>query len=141
MRDRGCFLSFFVICLAVLAGAFFATLWGIPWMIWHADESRMTTVIAGLFLFSLCRFAWESWSVSSASSLRFGHLASILAVMLGALGTVIGLAILFKGSTAGNVNPSALGTVFFPTGCGMTAAIVFEILNFNLDIGIERAKR
>ena len=139
MTDRRCFLSFFVICLAVLAAAFFATLWGVPYLIWKADESHMTTAIAVLFVGSVAYLGRLSWSPSPQSSPAFGHLAVRLSVMLGMLGTTIGLSLQAKTLMTGTAGLLPLSTSLFSTGCGILAAIILEVLTHNLERGIERS--
>ena len=48
-----CFLQWFVLCLSYIVAAFFATYFGCPQAIWHADMTHMTSVIAILFVADL----------------------------------------------------------------------------------------
>jgi hypothetical protein len=58
------FLSRFVICLNCLAvgsAVFFAALNGVPQTIWADELSRMTSVIAVLFVGASIYLGWQAW--------------------------------------------------------------------------------
>jgi len=140
MSDRRCFLGHFVISLAVAAGAFFASIEGAPQAVIAADESRMTWVIAALFLGSALALGRQAWAVSGSSSSAYGHLAVRLSVMAGMLGTTVGLSLQAKTLMTGTAGLMPLSTSLFSTGCGILSAIFLEAMTFNLEAGIARAR-
>src|SRR5579871_6348716 len=105
MNTRLTFLSHFVLCLAISAGAFFAWTNGVFTTIWTNDLSRMTSVIACLFVGSALYLGLQAWRTdasspptplthagegkpheaaqSKAGDASFGHLAERLCVMTG----------------------------------------------------------
>ena len=58
---RLAFPSHFVLCLAVGSAVFFAALNGVPQTIWADDLSRMTSVIAVLFVGASIYLGWQAW--------------------------------------------------------------------------------
>jgi preprotein translocase subunit SecG len=145
------FLSHFVICLAVAAIAFFAAANGVPQTIWADDLSRMTSVIAALFVGASIYLGWQAWraderdevSDENATSFAvhpdFGHLAERLSVMAGFVGTAIGLSLQAEALAGGSTSFSALATSLFTTACGGVAAAILAVMTFNLEAGMRRA--
>jgi hypothetical protein len=151
---RSTFLSHFVICLAVAAIAFFAVVNGVPQTIWADDLSRMTSVIAMLFVGASIYLGWQAWraddghqtteggdplSVLRFPSSDFGHLAERLSVMAGFVGTAIGLSLQAEALAGGSTSFTALATSLFTTACGGVAAAILAVMTFNLEAGIRRA--
>jgi preprotein translocase subunit SecG len=151
------FLSHFVICLAVGAAAFFAAINGVPQTIWADDLSRMTSVIAALFVGASIYLGWQAWladdgdqrtdngsaaqsSVVGRPSSDFGHLAERLSVMAGFVGTAIGLSLQAQALAGGAASFTALATSLFTTACGGASAALLAVMTFNLEAGIRRAK-
>ena len=160
MRDRACFLAHFVICLAIAGGAFFAYQQGVPQAIFAADQSYMTSVIAGLFVFSAGYLGWQSWSINGLlpgsdgveghstywiplpmPDASYGHFAVRLCVMAGLIGTSVGLSLQAKSLVGGSAQFLPLATSLYTTGAGVVAAFLLEIMTWNLETGIRKASR
>ncbi|SRR5208282_1024097 len=135
------FLSHFVICLAVGSAVFFATINGVPQTIWADDLSRMTSVIAVLFVGASIYLGWQAWLADDGrqTSSDFGHLAERLSVMAGFVGTAIGLSLQAKALAGGSTSFTALATSLFTTACGGASAALLAVMTFNLEAGIRRA--
>ncbi len=168
MRDRLTFLSHFVLCLAIGAAAFFAWINGVPQTVFRDDLSRMTSVIAAIFLGSAAWLGWQAWVAdggrkskvgtrkselgktlsdfrSQTSAFRsatsdFGHLAERLCVMAGLAGTTIGLSLQARALMSGSAGFGALSTSLYTTACGVIAAALLAVLTHNLEAGIRRAR-
>lgn len=140
---RAAFLSWFVLVLAIAAGAFFATVNHVPQMVWAGDASHMTSVIAALFVGSVAWIGRQSWRVGSdlAVDASFGHLSERLAVMLGLAGTTIGLSLQAKALMSGSASFGALSTSLYTTATGVVAAGLLAVLTHCLEVGIRRATR
>jgi len=148
------FLSHLVICLAVASAAFFAAINGVPQTIWTADLSRMTSVIAVIFVGAAIYLGWQAWladdehlksddahsSVVSAPASDFGHLAERLSVMAGFVGTAIGLSLQAQALAGGATSFTALATSLFTTACGGVSAALLAVMTFNLEAGLRRAR-
>ena len=138
------FLTHFALCLTVVVGVVFAGRLGLLTKIWVTDESHMTQVIALAAVIAMIVLGKNAWRVDSIErflveeepSAAFGHLAEKLAVTMAVAGTAYGL---FNASTAtdGAVSFTALVT----TGVGAATASVMAVLTYNLEQGIERARR
>jgi hypothetical protein len=149
-----------VLCLACAGIAFFATVSGVPQTIWANDQSMMTSVIAVLFVGTVCYLGRQAWETDtpgrqlrspgdSAQWIRigdsrkpdstFGHLAERLCVMAGFVGTAIGLSLQAKALAGGLASFGALSTSLFTTASGGTAAALIAIMTFNLEAGTRRA--
>ena len=150
--QRLTFLSHFVICLAVAAAAFFATINGVPQRIWADDMSMMTSLIAILFVGAAIYLGWQAWRVGDrdalcrrgatpAPSADFGHLAERLCVMAGFVGTAIGLSLQAKALAGGSTSFVALATSLFTTATGGVSAALIAVMTFNLEAGIRRAAK
>ena len=140
-RRRLTFLSHFVICLACAALAVFATVNGVPQTIFRVDQSMMTSVIAALFVGSAAYLGWLAWNVSATTDTGFGHLAERLAVMIGFVGTAMGLSLQAKALAGGAASFEALATSLFTTVCGGVAAALIAVMTYSLEAGVEREKR
>ena len=147
--QRLTFLSHFVICLAVAAAAFFATINGVPQRIWADDMSMMTSLIAMLFVGASIYLGWQAWLVGErsgpngtpAASADFGHLAERLCVMAGFVGTAMGLSLQARALAGGSTSFVALATSLFTTATGGVAAALIAVMTFNLEAGIRRASK
>lgn len=148
------FLSWFVLNLAIAAGAFFAWTAGIPQLVWAGDLSHATSVIAALFVGSAAWLGWQSWKADgplvwlehrrkpqSTADASYGHLAERLCVMLGLAGTTIGLSLQGKALMSGGASFGALSTSLFTTATGIVAAGLLAVLVFNLEAGLRRSAR
>ena len=151
------FLSHFILCLGVGAASFFAYRLQVFATIWANDLSMATSVIALLFCITVCelgRQAWRvdgthledrpdgrRWRVQNDASASFGHLAERLAVMIGFVGTAIGLSLQAKSLAGGSTSFTALATSLFTTACGGVAAAIILIMTYSLECGIRRAAR
>jgi hypothetical protein len=157
VNGRLTFLSHFVICLACAGLAFFAWTRGVPQTVYANDVSMMTSVIAVLFVGTaayLGRLAWradgDEWVVDPTHRVRmlpvvissdFGHNAERWAVMLGFVGTAIGLSLQAKSLAGGSTSFTALATSLFTTASGGTAAILIGVMTYSLEQGIRRARK
>ncbi len=149
------FLSHFVLCLACAGLAFFAWANGVLQTIWANDMSMMTSVIGALFVSSAVWLGWEAWRIgelmsdnrglseprSFTPSSDYGHLAERLCVMVGFVGTAIGLSLQAKSLAGGATSFTALATSLFTTASGGTAAALIAIMTFNLEAGVSRARK
>ena len=164
MKDRACFLAHFVICLAIAGGAFFAYQQGVPQAIFAADQSYMTSVIAGLFVFSAGYIGRQAWHLAPTYlgpetthwiamgladppirvppiDASYGHFAVRLCVMAGLIGTSVGLSLQAKALVGGSAQFLPLATSLYTTGAGVVAAFLLEIMTWNLETGIRRAAK
>jgi hypothetical protein len=152
------FLSHFVLCLAISAGAFFAYQAGIPQMVAANDVARWFGGAIGLlFVWTAVWLGWQAWRAdirwtnvtAGLSSPRFnyhpedgladasfGREAEKWCVAIGLIGTVIGLILQAKAGP-GELNFTALQT----TGCGALGYLLTAILSSNLESGIRRSRR
>lgn len=160
------FLSHFVICLAVAAGAYLAFRAGALAAVWQNDMSMMTSVIGGLFVLTAVVLGREAWRADSAgprpvispisgrvwdhkaqkwgspqATADFGHLAERLAVMAGLAGTGIGLSLQAHALAGGASSFTALATSLFTMICGVAAAALIALMTFNLERGMRRGAR
>lgn len=138
---RLAFLSHFLICLACLAVAFFAAVNGVPQTVFENDQSLMTSVIAVLFVGSSIYLGWQAWNVDATTDTGFGHLAERLAVMIGFVGTAMGLSLQAKALAGGSTSFEALATSLFTTVTGGIAAALLAIMTYSLEASVEREKR
>ena len=137
MTDRRCFLSHFVLCLAIAGGGFFAYMKGVPQAIYAADESMVTSLIFAAFLGSAAWLGVSSWRMDSRG-VHFGHLATEISVMLGLLGTTIGLSLQAKALIGGSAAFGPLATSLFATMSGIAAALALRVMTFNLELGLRK---
>lgn len=128
------FLRFFALLLAIVA-AFTIALWlGAPQAVWRADASMMTSAIAALFLAALISIALASWRGPDALTVEFGHRAAKWAMMLGLIGTAIGLSMQAQAlASAGVASLGALSTALYTTATGVAASLLIEVMTFNLE--------
>ena len=145
--QRLTFLSHFVLCLAVVAAAFFAAMNGVPQTIWASDMSMMTSLIAALFVGAAIYLGRQAWLIDGPArasddgvDASFGHLAERLSVMAGFVGTAIGLSLQAKALAGGATSFTALATSLFTTACGGVAAALIAVMTFNLEAGIRRLR-
>jgi hypothetical protein len=149
------FLSHFCLCLAVAAGSFFAWQMGVLEVVWRNDKSMMTSAIGVLLVGTLAWLGRQAWLVGAdgrwvtrpgnrpkvvmppVPDASFGHLAERLAVIIGIVGTVVGLAMQSKALAGGSASFEALATSLFTTACGGTAAAIIAVATFNLERGIK----
>jgi hypothetical protein len=151
VNGRLTFLSHFVICLACAGLAFFAWTRGVPQSVYANDASMMTSVIAVLFVGTAVYLGRQAWLVDNYAanhnfmtkppSTDFGHNAERWAVMLGFVGTAIGLSLQAKSLAGGSTSFTALATSLFTTASGGTAAILIGVMTYSLEQGIRRARK
>ena len=149
------FLSHFILCLGVGAASFFAYRLQVFATIWANDQSMATSVIALLFCATACELGRQAWIVDGRhelgnpgawlrardASAAFGHVAERLSVMIGFVGTAIGLSLQAKSLAGGSTSFVALATSLFTTACGGVAAAIIVIMTYSLECGIRRASR
>ena len=150
---RLAFLSHFVLSLACAGGAYFAWTRGIPQTVYAGDMSMMTSVIAALFVGTTVWLGWQAWisdrveavglfRAQSIASSDFGHSAERWSVMLGLLGTTLGLSLQAHALQAnGTSSFGALATSLYTTGTGILSALLIGVMVFSLEAGIARARR
>jgi hypothetical protein len=156
--SRLTFLSHFVLCLGCVGLAFFAWANGVLQAVWANDMSMMTSVIGALFVGSAAGLGWQAWRIGKPISSHrkrtgapspvaflpspaFGHLAERLCVMVGFIGTAIGLSLQAQSLAGGATSFAALATSLFTTATGGTAAVLIAIMTFNLEEGARRVHR
>ena len=152
------FLSHFIISLAIAAGAWFAWRAGVFSIVWANDQSHVTSLIAALFVVTvieLGRQAWllEGWHyedrlngrryrVENPSSSGWGHQAKEWSVMMGLLGTTIGLSLQATAlAQNGTASLGALSTSLFSTGTGVVSALLIGVMTYSLEMGIKRSTK
>jgi MotA/TolQ/ExbB proton channel family len=153
------FVSHFILCLAVAAGAFFAWRAGALAAIWAADKSRMTSAIAVLLIGTLVWLGVQAWRADAGGGVSpvsgrvwdksreqwakranasFGHLAERLLPMLGLAGTVVGLSLEMKAISVSQSPLMAVGTALYCTGAGIIAAAIVAVATFNVERGVRQ---
>jgi hypothetical protein len=146
MRDRLTFLGHFVISLAIIGAAYFASVWDIPQTIWRNDSSYMTSVIGVLFIGTVVYLGRLAWSVGSVDVERiearseWGWFIEEKFLRIGLLGTVFGLSMQAEALSTGTAGLEPLSTALFSTAVGILASLLCAGLSYNLMIGIRRAK-
>lgn len=152
------FLSHFVICLACAGASFFAYQRGVFQTIYANDASMMTSAIAALFVGTAIYLGWQAWLVTDcfeivdldtgdvirptrAHAADLGHSAERWSVMLGLLGTTIGLSLQAHALTSGPSSFGALATSLYTTGTGIVSALLIGVMVFSLESGIRRAQK
>lgn len=134
------FLSHFCICLACAGTSFFAWERGVLRLVYENDASMATSAIAVLLIVTAIYLGWQAWLADTGrGSSEFGHLAERLAVMVGFVGTAIGLSLQAKALVSGSASFGALSTSLFTTASGGVAAAIIAVLTFSLETGIRRA--
>jgi len=135
MNPRQSFLRFFVLLLAIVAGLSLALRLGAPQAVWRGDASMMTSAIAALFAVAVWRIGVSSWRGGDWRTVEFGHLAVRLCVMLGFVGTAVGLSMQAQTlASEGAASLGALSTSLFTTATGGVAAALLEALTYNLEV-------
>lgn len=161
MTGRRTFLSHFCIVLACAGASFFAYQRGVFQTIYASDASMMTSAIASLFVVTAVWLGWQAWRADpvwvegrefpdgkghpgqwnvSHTSADFGHSAERWSVMLGLLGTTIGLSLQAHALTSGPSSFGALATSLYTTGTGIISALLIGVMVFSLESGIRRAR-
>lgn len=155
VNGRLTFLSHFVICLACTGASFFAWQRGVFQSVYASDASMMTSAIAALFIVTAAYLGRQAWAVDQWSapppnphiaggvpSADFGHSAKEWSVMLGLLGTSLGLILQGKSFvTMGTASFGALSTSLYTTATGIVSALLIGVMVFSLEAGIGRARR
>lgn len=134
MQQRLPFISHFLIVLSMLAGAFFATLYGVPQAIFAADQSYMTSAIVALVGFTAGYIGRAAWT-GDIHGVEFGHFAVRISVLLGLVGTAVGLSLQARALVGGAAAFGPLATSLYTTMLGGAAAILIEAMTFNLERG------
>lgn len=117
----------------------------------------MTSAIAALFVVTAAYLGWQAWVVDGdwrhgvdsfgeyetpAGSADFGHSAKEWSVMLGLLGTSLGLILQGKSFvTMGTASFGALSTSLYTTATGIVSALLIGVMVFSLEAGIMRARK
>lgn len=147
------FYAWWVQVSLLAVGAYWAFQQGIFAMIYHADVSHITQVIAAVLLIGIARIGWLAyifaagpyWGAEDRYTKMRKHIeewneVGTMFMQLGLLGTVIGFAYLSysvlsgidfaAGFDAAKIVPALLtplGTVFFATAVGVGSAVVLKI--------------
>jgi hypothetical protein len=145
---RRTFLAWFLCALALASGAAFAVRIGAAEAIWRGDASHVTTAIAVLCVVTVVWLGRVAWLTDAAKgveafrwkpewpSLAFAHLAERLSVMLGLLGTTLGLSLQASALAAsGAASFGALATSLYTTGTGIGSAVIISVLAFVVERG------
>jgi hypothetical protein len=139
MHNRLTFLSHFVLCLAIAAGAWFAWLNDAPQAVYAADASHVTSALALMFVGMVAWIGWQAWRVDSADS-AFAHLAILVMPLVGVFGTAFGISLELKAKATGADILPLLGTALYCTATAALLTAVIALLTHNLDQGIKRAR-
>jgi hypothetical protein len=138
VTGRRTFLAWFLCALALSAGAAFAVKIGAAGAVWRGDASHVTSAIAVLCAATVVGLGRSAWARDGglSPSLAFAHLAERLSVMLGLLGTTIGLSLQASALAAsGAASFGALATSLYTTGTGIGSAVVISVLAFVVERG------
>ncbi len=148
--SRLTFLSHFIICLAITAGAYLAWRAGIPQMVAANDVARwFGGGIGALFVGTAVWLGWQAWEADASYAYfetppridaGFGHLMQLMFPAIGMLGTVVGLSLAFRNAGTPEMMAGA-ATAFYSTGCGIVAMILTMALTYSLEAGVARARR
>lgn len=139
---RLAFVSHFVICLSVLAGAFLAWQKGALQWVYANDQTMITSVIVLLLAYGAVRLGWLAWWIGPDTDATDGHWIARLCVYAAYTGTAIGLLLLAKSfEAAGKPSFGALAAALCTTATGGAAVFVLEIMTRSLEYAIARAKR
>ena len=137
---RQCFLRFFAVLLAIIAGLSIATILGAPQEIWRADASHMSAVIALVFVTVVAVLGRASWTGEHRTAIIIGELGVLLSPALGMIGTVRGF--VMQSASIGQTGAAswgALETALDATGVGIASFAVLAILVANLMVEAPRA--
>ena len=126
---RKCFMQYFAVVLALAIGSFFGWVYGVPQLIWASDQSHMTSVILVFFVISVGWLGVRSWDENQTP---WGWHAANVSMMMGMLGTIVGISLQAKAVSQGLGGLSILGTSLFPTMVGIGSAIILSTLAYNL---------
>ena len=129
---RRVFLQHFVICLGVAGAGAFSWLNGVPQAVFAADASMMTSAIFVWFVVSAVALGRAAWRGDAAGA-AFGHFAVRMSVLMGILGTAVGLSLQAKALIGGSAAFGALATSLYTTMTGAAAALGIEVMTFNLE--------
>lgn len=152
------FAKYWLFTIGSCVALFWATYFGIPQLIWHHDQSYVTSILAGLYV--TCVVAMARWTYrlneTNFDEIEFQYdyamKVAVLAPQIGLVGTVIGLAILLMGdvkigadmaaiAVALGKMPSAIGTSLFSTAIGVGVKVLIEAQLFPIEKEIERHKQ
>ena len=158
--SRLAFLTHFVLCLAVAAGAFLAWRAGTLDAVWRGDQSMMTSAIGALLVGTLAWLGVQAWRIGGGGvspisgkvwhkaserwidlpDASFGHLAERLLPMMGLAGTVVGLSMQARALMAnGSAAFEPLATALYCTGAGIIAAAIVAVATYALERGVGRS--
>jgi hypothetical protein len=131
---RRTFLAWFLCALALATGAAFSVRIGAAEAVWRGDASHVTSVIVVLCAATVAGLGRAAWD--DRPHIAFAHLAERLSVMLGLLGTTIGLSLQASAlASAGSASFGALATSLYTTGAGIGSAVVISVLAFVVERG------
>lgn len=137
------FLSHFILCLAVAAGAWFAWRAGAVATVWASDARIMSGVILAWFVGSALWLGRLAWLADTEHvNARFGYVATEMAVVLGVLGMALGLS--WQGqaiATQGTAIFSAWAVQLYSTILGVGTCAILLLMTFNLNSGVHRGHR
>jgi hypothetical protein len=136
--DRRCFIQHFVLCLAYTAMAVEAWVQGSIQAIWQTDLSYMTSVVAGLMVFTCLYVGWQTWTLNPKSNAHFGLLVMSVCPLIGLYGTATGLQANIAALSSGASGLTPLGTSLVTMKVGVLGLILTTILVFNLEWGVRR---
>jgi len=132
---------------SVIAALFVGTAAWLGWQAWNADEPvwdgrGFQITSAGVSVFEVGDRVEISGIRTHSPSADFGHSAERWSVMLGLLGTTLGLSLQAHALQAsGTSSFGALATSLYTTGSGILSALLIGVMVFSLESGIRRARK
>jgi hypothetical protein len=140
MNDRKCFVTHFLICLAVFTAFFYCWRLGLVQDTFRSDVSYMTSVTAALVLIAMVVLGKQAWSVDRDTEPHAGVFIIGICPLVGLLGTSTGLRENVKTLVAGTSGLIPLSTAIQTMQVGILGLLIVALLVFNLDAGARRAR-
>lgn len=152
------FIFWWVSVLLVATSLFWANYFGVIQTVWESDTTRITSVIASLFLVTNLALGWLAWKASDPFFVSGHHhilkkitdyswFMSEMLMALGMFGTVIGLIHMLEMNTANDITDNnaiqgmlggmwkAMGLALYANAVGLISSIVLKFQVYF--IGIE----
>lgn len=154
--DKRCFLQWFALALSYVVAAYFAFVHHIPQVVYNADATYMTSVIAAVFVAAVAYLGFASFRYSdrtpnlAGADSNLGHVAVYITTLLGIFGTVIGIGMQLKAMGALDLSNSqsvttfmsafvaGMSTAVYSTACGVVASIGSYLMCANIDYFLDR---
>lgn len=143
------FIFWWVSVLLVATSVFWANYFGVVQTVWESDTTRLTSVIASLFLVTNLALGWLAWKASDPFFVCENHhvlkkitdyawFMSEMLMALGMFGTVIGLIHMLEMNTVNDIKDNnaiqgmlggmwkAMGLALYANAVGLISSIVLK---------------